>query len=225
MVILLATRTSSLALPQTPADQLDDPCAQYYEYRNLKQGQPFGVAPRMVGGECTSSLIGGCEVSRELSHSTGIEMGVSVDVSGGFDFAKIFNLGVSAGFSYSWSTQDGTAVGTASECPEGGLHCGAIATEQRVQITGERRLPPGGLGCPGDNDWHAFDFTAPFKENKDAQPSVNFEICLLSCGSAEYPDSCDIAYPADGPQIMKVCPSSTIQPCSGGFGGTCGTTR
>lgn len=129
------------------------------------------------------------------------------------------HLSPQTNISPSWSTSNETSVGTTVICPEGGLECGAMVTEKVVRITGQQRLPPGGLGCPGDNNWHAFDFLAPVQEEG---PIVNFQACLKSCGSAQYPLSCDVAYEG-GPSKIPICPSESTKPCQGSFGGVCST--
>lgn len=98
-------------------------------------------------------------------------------------------------------------------------------TERLVNITGRARLPPGGLGCPGDNDWHDFHITAPLKD-KTVGPTVNFIACLESCGGSDFPESCDVAYPIDngGKPIMPLCATKIVREgvCEGNFGGECG---
>lgn len=57
-----------------------------------------------------------------------------------------------------------------------------------VVINGQARLPPSGLGCPGDSDFHDFELIAPLQDDAvlDCSKSdtgkkgavMNFEACV-----------------------------------------------
>ena len=90
-------------------------------------------------------------------------------------------------------------------CEGTGYTCGVVVTATVVTITGQARLPPGGLGCPGDNDFHDFTVTAPLKANDAGGPDgtasvMNFAACVKECLNGDAPDVCAAA------NNLAVCP-------------------
>ncbi|KAF2477052.1 uncharacterized protein BDR25DRAFT_309365 [Lindgomyces ingoldianus] len=209
--VLLAVGATAMVLPR-------DDCSSIMEYQNLVQNAPFSLPNEVVANaECTSTLTTECQIEKGYAHTVSFETTISGSVSVGLDIDKIFSLGVEAGFAFTWGTADETSTGITLICPEGGIQCAAMATAQAVIITGQTRLPPGGLGCPGDNDWHNFTIQAPLKNAPNDGGSVtNFQICLENCGSAAFPDSCETTKESG----IVPCPGSAAA-CQGSFGGTC----
>ncbi|ORY14948.1 hypothetical protein BCR34DRAFT_598849 [Clohesyomyces aquaticus] len=216
---LLAAGASAMVIPR-------DDCSDILEYRNLHQSPIISLPSEIVSNVfCTSLLTETCELSKGYAHTTSVEYSITGGVSFSLGLGKIAELGVEASFTYTWGTSDEVSEGSTLICPPGGFQCGVMGSAQVVNITGEARLPAGGLGCPGDNEWHSFNIQAPLKEAKNAQGTVtNFQPCLLSCGSAQFPESCDAAYapPPEGSGIA-ICPSPRTAPCQGSFGGVCGS--
>ncbi|KAF2793759.1 hypothetical protein K505DRAFT_361701 [Melanomma pulvis-pyrius CBS 109.77] len=181
-------------------------CGDVLEYQNLVQGAPFDQPPvNAVASTCSAP----CSHTNEVSHTEGVETSISVSIGAELNFEDIFSLGVEAGFTEAWSTSDTTTCGTSVDCEGTGYKCGAMVTATVVKINGQARLPPGGLGCPGDNDFHDFEIVAPLQANNagldcagdKAAAVMNFEACVKSCNNGDAPEVCAVA------NNLRVCPA------------------
>ncbi|KAF2113175.1 hypothetical protein BDV96DRAFT_662210 [Lophiotrema nucula] len=193
--ILLALRATALVLPR-------DDCSDVLEYQDLAQSAPFDIGPiNAVAVTCDAP----CSHSREVSHTEKVEITFEQTISAGLDLEEIFSLGVEAKFTETWSTSDSTTSGTTVDCTGTGYTCGAIVTTTMVTITGSARVPPGGLGCAGDNDFHPFTIQAPVTVPDAGGPDgkasrMNFAACVVSCEDGSEASVCAAA------NNLDVCP-------------------
>ncbi|KAF1996233.1 hypothetical protein P154DRAFT_623439 [Amniculicola lignicola CBS 123094] len=186
---LFALQTTALVYPRQD-------CSDLLEYRNVVVGDAIAGAPTLVGGvECEA----GCELANGVAHAETTEVSFSISFSVGLDLGKVFSVGVEAGFSIAWATTDETSSSATVTCEGDGYVCGARVTTSTVFVSGEARLPPGGLGCAGDNDWHPFSVKST--ELINDTPHMVFGACVISCDNGDAADICAAA------NNLPVCPA------------------
>ena len=99
-----------------------------------------------------------------------------------------------------------------------------MVTPTVVKMTGQtRELYFGGSCEPPYGDWHDFEIIAPLEESEgpteDMRAVMTFTPCVISCNSARFLESCDVAYQE---ARMVAYPSVSVTPCEGSFGGIVG---
>lgn len=126
---------------------------------------------------CVSNLEDNCELSQGIAHTITIQHTISVGINGGIDIGRIFSLGASVGYEYSWSASDETSYGDTQLCPAGGLDCGVIAIAKVVTVSGQARRVVES-SCGPEDIWQNFAFIAPFKEKVDGPKQAGVSLFL-----------------------------------------------
>ncbi|SPO02507.1 uncharacterized protein DNG_05180 [Cephalotrichum gorgonifer] len=204
------------------APQIFTPCFKESRYKDIVVSAPYNLPAQMATGRsCTSLATETCEVDVGVSHTVTVQQTVSGAFAGALDLGKIFNLGLEAGYSYSWSTSDETSASATVICPEGNYYCGMMVTPVVVKITGQV-TQQGGCNVVDETKYYPFEIVAPYLEGDDGQAeniraAMQFSVCMYTCNGA---DSCNHAL-----QIgLPWCPSDRTfdHGGEGNFGGQIG---
>lgn len=102
LAALLALTGAASSLPSTIEPRIPDTCLEDpYEYaEGVEVSDPyFGDAESVGGMSCPAGEKGGCTHTKTYTHTVGISYGVNGGFSGTLEIAKIFTLGLDAGFS------------------------------------------------------------------------------------------------------------------------------
>ncbi|SPO07761.1 uncharacterized protein DNG_10456 [Cephalotrichum gorgonifer] len=160
------------------------------EFRIEDVSDPYYAEPESAGGmSCPAGETGDCEHNKAFQHSVGVSQSISGQVSTGLNLADILDLGLAAGFEYSWSTEEAVADSATVVCPdpEGGVYdCGIQVRPQMIKTKGKVHKYYSDE-CPSFDDQGFVDFevVAPYLDkggaNQDANAVASFEACIRSC--------------------------------------------